>query len=218
MNCENCNNEHDGKYGSGRFCSCKCARGFSTKEKRQEINIKVGNKLRIYDNKPKYCITCNKEIGIQNKSGYCRQCNPVYLSESYRKSISDSQKKNGNSGGFRIGAGRGKHGWYKGFYLHSTWELAWLVYQLDHNEKIEQCKDKFEYEFEGQKHFYYPDFIWKGQYVEIKGWRYPNTKEKLEQFPSDKKLLLIEGKKDIAPFIKYVKETYGDILSLYEAR
>lgn len=45
MQCENCNSEHDGNYGSGRFCSSKCARAFSTKEKRQEINKKVAKKL-----------------------------------------------------------------------------------------------------------------------------------------------------------------------------
>lgn len=45
MFCENCNIEHTGLYGSGRFCSIKCARGFSTKDKRTEINTKVSNKL-----------------------------------------------------------------------------------------------------------------------------------------------------------------------------
>lgn len=39
--CENCENEHDGSYGSGRFCSTKCSRGFSTKSKRLEINVKL---------------------------------------------------------------------------------------------------------------------------------------------------------------------------------
>lgn len=43
--CENCGKEHAGNYGSGRFCSNKCARGFSTKEKRNEINEKVSIKL-----------------------------------------------------------------------------------------------------------------------------------------------------------------------------
>ena len=47
MKCEYCKKEHDGSYGSGRFCSGKCARGFSTKEKRQEINEKVSKKLSI---------------------------------------------------------------------------------------------------------------------------------------------------------------------------
>ena len=39
--CENCKCNHDGTYGSGRFCTPKCARGFSTKNKRNEINEKV---------------------------------------------------------------------------------------------------------------------------------------------------------------------------------
>jgi len=43
--CENCEKSHDGTYGSGRFCSTKCSRGFSTKAKRKEINEKVSSKL-----------------------------------------------------------------------------------------------------------------------------------------------------------------------------
>lgn len=46
MKCESCGNKHDGKYGSGRFCCTKCARGFSSKEKRSEINAKVSKKLK----------------------------------------------------------------------------------------------------------------------------------------------------------------------------
>ena len=46
MICENCSVAHSGKYGSGRFCSQTCARGFSTKAKRKEINQKVSDKLR----------------------------------------------------------------------------------------------------------------------------------------------------------------------------
>lgn len=46
MICENCNVLHSGSYGSGRFCSSKCARSFSTKSKRKEINIKVSEKLK----------------------------------------------------------------------------------------------------------------------------------------------------------------------------
>lgn len=46
MNCENCKRKHDGKYGSSRFCTKECARGFSTKARRQEINEKVSKKLK----------------------------------------------------------------------------------------------------------------------------------------------------------------------------
>lgn len=46
MICENCGTTHLGEYGSGRFCSSKCARGFSTKNSRAEINDKVSKSLR----------------------------------------------------------------------------------------------------------------------------------------------------------------------------
>lgn len=45
MQCELCHKEHDGSYGSGRFCSAKCARSFSTKAKRKQINKKVSQTL-----------------------------------------------------------------------------------------------------------------------------------------------------------------------------
>lgn len=45
MNCENCQKEHDGTFGSGRFCCKPCSRAFSTKSKRSDINAKVSDKL-----------------------------------------------------------------------------------------------------------------------------------------------------------------------------
>ena len=39
--CENCGNPIVENYGSGRFCSAYCARSFSTKATRKEINAKV---------------------------------------------------------------------------------------------------------------------------------------------------------------------------------
>lgn len=44
--CELCNKNHNGNYGSGRFCSQKCSRCFSTKVKRTEINLKVSKTLK----------------------------------------------------------------------------------------------------------------------------------------------------------------------------
>lgn len=44
--CESCFSTLTSKYGSGRFCSAKCARSFSTKNKRQEINNKVSLALK----------------------------------------------------------------------------------------------------------------------------------------------------------------------------
>ena len=46
MVCETCGIEHNGSYGSGRFCSVKCARCFATQDKREEINKQVSSKLK----------------------------------------------------------------------------------------------------------------------------------------------------------------------------
>lgn len=46
MICEACSSNHDGSYGSGRFCSSQCSRSFSTRGKRDEINKKVSSKLK----------------------------------------------------------------------------------------------------------------------------------------------------------------------------
>ena len=46
MKCEYCEKEHDGSYGSGRFCFPKCARSFSTSKNRQEINRKRSSSMK----------------------------------------------------------------------------------------------------------------------------------------------------------------------------
>lgn len=46
MKCELCGKDHDGLFGSGRFCCLSCSRSFSTYSKRLEINKKVSKKLR----------------------------------------------------------------------------------------------------------------------------------------------------------------------------
>lgn len=81
MKCFNCNELHLGDYGSGKFCSVKCARSYSTKNKRQEINKKVsvsmtGKKLSN-DHKEK-CVAVlmlhGKNVG-KRKTKFCRFCN-----------------------------------------------------------------------------------------------------------------------------------------------
>ena len=65
--CSNCGNSHDGNYGSGRFCSSKCARGFATKVKRLKINAKVSKalmKLKV----EVHCKQCSNLFSSRKKS------------------------------------------------------------------------------------------------------------------------------------------------------
>lgn len=79
MNCENCNKDHNGEYGSGRFCSQKCSRGFATRNKRVEINKKVSKSLsgkyfgKRTPRKHVICIECSDmfEVNINHNRKYC---------------------------------------------------------------------------------------------------------------------------------------------------
>ena len=65
MICENCGTDHKGEYGSGRFCSSKCARGFATSKKRKEINEKVRKTLTdkgLKKEVTKTCLVCKKSF------------------------------------------------------------------------------------------------------------------------------------------------------------
>lgn len=105
---------------------------------------------------------------------------------------------------------------YKGFYCDSSWELAFVIYNLEHNIKFERNKRKFNYTFEGQNKTYLPDFIVDCAYVEIKGYWNTQWQAKLDQFPSEEKLIVLT-KKDMKMYFDYVIDKYGkDFVSLYE--
>jgi len=97
-------------------------------------------------------------------------------------------------GGYRKGAGRGKHGWYKGFYLDSTYELAYLIYCQDHTIPIERNTKYFTYtDSNGKFRKYYPDFRVAGKLTEIKGYYVNDLDSKIQSvdepidvlFPTD---------------------------------
>ena len=68
--CLNCN-ENDAtkysKYTNGKFCSSKCARSYSTKEKRKEINERVSEKLTGRKPNRDYSFSTEKWEIIRNK-------------------------------------------------------------------------------------------------------------------------------------------------------
>ena len=134
-------------------------------------------------------------------------------SEELRKrKISATMKVKG--GGYRKESGRGKHGWYKGFWCCSSWELAWVIYNLDHHIKFDQCKETFEYLYNGKTHKYKPDFIQNGKYIEIKGYLTNQFLSKVFQF---KKQLVILTYKELEPIIGHVIHKYGrDYIKFYD--
>lgn len=215
--CENCGKVIDGSYGSGRFCNRHCAtiygnthRPKRSAESKKKTSISVKNSIKCQiaaerSRKIYHCKQCNKEFfisDIRNISGrlYCsKECKHKYLSE--------------HTGGYREGSGRGKQGWYKGIHCDSSWELAFLVYHLDHNLYIERCKEKRQYVWNNKQHTYYPDFITNDGIIEIKGYSTDQWKSKEEQNPD----VIVLYKDDMKLYLDYVTNTYGtDFIKLYD--
>lgn len=114
--------------------------------------------------------------------------------------------------------GKGKRGYYKGYYCQSSWELAYVVYQLDHNVNFIRNTKRFSYTLDGINRSYFPDFylIDEDIYIEIKGYYDNKTKEKEIQFPKTETLIVLQ-KQEMTPILEYVINKYGkNFIDLYE--
>ena len=73
--CEKCSIEHAGIYGSGRFCSSKCSRSFSSLTNREETNAKVSrtlsSKVILIE---KVCPECSKTFSVKPSRSYRKTC------------------------------------------------------------------------------------------------------------------------------------------------
>lgn len=135
-------------------------------------------------------------------------------SEESRKKMSDSAKRRG-LGGYIPGAGKGHRGRYKGYWCDSSFELAFVIYNIEHNISFERNLDRFEYEYEGKKHKYTPDFKKDEKYIEIKGYEKPVDLIKYAQVQN----LTVLYKKDIQYMIDYCINKYGkDFINMYEEK
>lgn len=215
--CKNCNKifvEKYSKLSNGNFCCKKCARSYSTKEKRKIINKQLKEKMfaknilsngqiidfyQMYMSNPKLCSICHNIIPYERRK--YKTCCSICEKKSRMKN------HNHNGGGYRKNSGRSKHGYYKGIYCDSTYELAYLIYCLDHNIPIKRCEESFEYEYEGKKHLYHPDFVLnETQYVEIKGYHSLLVDIKLKAVNKPIKIMYYD---DLIEIFNYVSITYN---------
>ena len=225
--CPQCQNIIPYDSRANTYCSQKCGALYSqkdgghggnlewTKTQREEQSARLKTNPIFYKNhfhsvkiKCK-CPSCKIlfEKVPSSKRIYCSQ-------KCYFQSIKNGYLK-GKSGGYRERGGRGNQGWYKGYYCHSTWELAWVIYNLEHGIPFVRNTSGFEYELDGKKHKFYPDFILEtGEYVEIKGWDNGTVGAKLACFPHKLTVLRVN---EMVPYLQYATEKYGkELKCLYE--
>ena len=124
-----------------------------------------------------------------------------------RQKISNTAKERKLSGGKRHGSGRGHKGWYKGIFCDSTYELAYVIYNLDHNIQFKRCTRIYEYEYNGEIHKYHPDFeLEDGTLIEIKGYITDKVYAKISAV-KDRNIKLLT-KDDLKYAFDYINNTY----------
>lgn len=155
--CEKCNSNHNGEYGSGRFCSQRCSRSYSTSSNRSSINEKIGRSIKGSGNPPiiKNCIYCGNEFIASWKRKDQKSCSVScsmksnWVNLEYRKNITEKNKKRcidinernrmrdiGRKGGF------GKKGTTKGGTRYdSNLEKICFEYLESKNVKFEAHKN-----------------------------------------------------------------------------
>lgn len=224
MICEKCGKEHDGSFGSGRFCSRSCA---NSRVRPEEIKLKISNSVKqtflnnptireqITDSYKKTIKIRRLKQGIVNreKEFICSYCGKPFkqIIDKKSKFCSESCRENSRrlKASKQINHGAGCKGKYKEIQCDSKLELIFLVYCLDHNIKIKRCKDIFEYEFRGKKHLYNPDFIINNKvYIEIKGWDCKVNDIKLQAVRSCNRIIHILYAQDLKKCLTYVKSKY----------
>lgn len=223
VNCPKCGSEFDNysKWCVKQFCSRKCANSRGpmdneAKQLRREYALKNPKGSILYASLPKY--------NLRNGTYYrCSVCNVEFYSNKSRgnRKFCSAECRNKNSGGLRIRSGIGKLGWYKGFYLRSTYELAFVIYCLDHNIDIKPFKGYFTYfdHIKNKNRKYYPDFIIGNEIVEIKGYKTYVDELKRNSVNQPIKFLY---KEDLIKEFSYVENKtvlkIKDLYQLYESK
>lgn len=200
MKCKSCNLDHNGKFGSGIFCSRSCS------NKRENIDYgKVSKALRKYPEiEKRNCKICGlvflpKRRETQTCSKSCSM-KMRYGNPAARVNTSNSVK--GKTGGWRNFGGNGKKGIYNGFVFQSSWEEIWIKFHLRNGIQFRRCTEFFLYMYEGKQHKYYPDFFLPetNTYVEVKGFWSKRTEAKINSIPKDFNVQVIL-KEDIAGMV-----------------
>lgn len=161
--------EHDGTYGSGRFCSIACAKHYSSTINN---NIRKQNISKaIKKNEDLFCKCCGCKIDSRpghNKYGYCIKCKFKFI--KYPESAKQKQSK----------AMKGRNRWHihrnQDSYAEKFWIKVLKKYKINFVREKQIQKDK-------DYHCYYLDFEIGNIDLEIDGSQHKQS----ERYESDLK-------------------------------
>jgi very-short-patch-repair endonuclease len=194
--CENCETEHDASYSSGRFCSMKCSRGFSTKVKRKEINEKVSKKLNGRTLSKEHILNCTKGMidwsrteegrkkrSENTKASYTDEKRAIY-SKRFSDRIKTPEFKAALSKGIKKTVEEGNWpGWKTRMKGETSWAERYFMDRFDENNIT------YEREFKINRFWVDFAFIDKKIVLEIDGKQHEYIERKLHD---EKRDIIIE--------------------------
>lgn len=201
--CPNCKSNHN---KPGTYCSRSCSnisRGPRSEETKAKIRAAaLANPVGVAKTKTGGANVKGSKRAPRMQT-LCATCGQKFetLISNIKKFCSKSCIR---LGGTRQGSGRAKTGYYQGIYCGSTYELAFLIWNIDHNKKIKRCEQFFPYTYNGKTHFYYPDFAVDDMIYEIKG-RF----QEVDAIKIATCNAILIDKNEIQPYIEYVTTKYG---------
>lgn len=192
---------HNGRPYKRKFCSRKCANSrVWNKEKKARHSVLAKQHPNYVPAKLENRICpCGKEFCVRpfKKNKHCSHtCAMRYRPQEVKKKC----------GGYREKAGRSKSGYYKGVYCGSTYELCWVIYQIDKGMPFK----RFEGFIEKNGLKYYPDFlVGERVIIEIKGYWTEVVDQKTKMAKSLGYCVEVLYKQDLKEIFQYVENTYG---------
>ncbi len=207
LTCKKCETKFSvfGKKNIKAFCSRKCANSRTWTEedkKKKSVALKNSSKAKLVAEKQilerteKIC-SCGKNFFVL----------PCKMQQKYCSTRCSNQYKIKAGGGYRERSGRSKSGYYKGIYCGSTYELCWVIYNLDHNISFQ----RFPGYIANDQIKYYPDFLLnENQIIEIKGYENKDKVHAKCELAKQKGYdINVLYKNDLKLYFEYVKLKYG---------
>lgn len=224
--CLNCNVLIPYEKRMNKFCSSKCSASFNNTGRKVQYSEEAKKKLKEVGR-----ISGLRNIGyINQQKGWtqnekkCFICNKIFIVDCItknKKMCSNECKKKWHAlNNPRESKTYSKWGHYKGIYCASSWELGFLVYNLDLGKDIKRCEITFEYNMNGQEKIYFPDFFMENKIYEVKGRELEDVALKTQAVIDAGYQIELIRKKEITPIIKFLKEKYSvkDLTQLYDKK
>ena len=129
-------------------------------------------------------------------------------SEETKNKMRDARNRIILEGKYDSSGRKGHRGHYDGIYFHSSWELAFYLWNKHNKISVNRNhKRVFEYKSGEKVYSYIPDFESDGVYYEIKSYLY--SKRDVDKYNQTKDKVVYLFKEDIQPMIDYCVSIYG---------